>query len=123
MKTYIELKNQFVGHHRFVNVKEAFPSADSIHHLENWHRHVFKVTTSIEVLNEDRELEFFIVQSQIQNYLNKTFHNKKFELSCEAIARMILTQIISEYGQARFIRVKVSEDGENAGIVEQGGVV
>ena len=58
-KTYITVRTEFEGFHRYPNAGEI----DSrIKFLENEHRHIFKVEVTASVTHNDRELEFFLVK-------------------------------------------------------------
>ena len=108
-KTFIKVKSQFVGFHRYVN------APDEVAFLRNPHRHIFHVTARIEVFHDDRELEFFLVKKEIGKFIDGyTFANKQNLGSCEMMAQSFVRQIRSLYGLNREICVEVSEDGENS---------
>jgi len=108
---YIKVSTAFIGYHRW---KEA---PKEVSFLANWHRHLFKVYCTIEV-TQGREVEFFIAQRKIKNYIDECFNEKQFELSCEEIAENVVQFLKDCLGVSRKYIVEISEDGENAGIVE-----
>lgn len=110
IQTHILVKNQFIDFHRWESAPEE------VDFLRNLHRHVFKVETTIEVRQNDRDIEFFILQKQIDNLI-KTFVIPMPETkSCEMMAEVIVRQLAAVYPK-RLIQALVSEDGENAAIV------
>ncbi len=112
IKKYIEVNTQFTACHRW---KDA-PA--EVHFLNNFHRHLFKLAIEIRVTESDRELEFFMILKRLNNFLDDTFKDKYLDLSCESMGEVILNEfLIKQYG-SRFYSVKVSEDGENAGIIQ-----
>lgn len=110
--TYIKVRTQFEGFHRYPGASEI----DSrIAFLEDVHRHMFKVEVKISVDHLDRELEFFLVKWEIENFIKSGDMDYK---SCEMIATDILEGcLLPKYGD-RYYEVVVSEDGESDGIVE-----
>lgn len=113
IKTYIKVRTQFEGFHHYPNAGSIDPR---IAFLENEHRHMFKVSVKISVDHTDRELEFFLVQWGLRDFLKDSNMNHK---SCEMIAVDILEQhLIPKYGRFRSYEIVVSEDGESDGIVE-----
>ena len=113
INTYIKVRTQFAGFHYYPNAGQIDPR---IKFLENEHRHIFKVEVTASVTHDDRELEFFLVQWALQDFIKDTNMNHK---SCEMIAKDILmNHLIPLYGEDRYYKIVVSEDGENDGIVE-----
>jgi hypothetical protein len=110
-KNYIKIRTEFEGFHRYPNAGNI----DSrIKFLENEHRHLFKVSAKISVTHLDRELEFFLVKWDLQEFIKQGNQNHK---SCEMIATEILHHLQTKYGE-RCYEIVVSEDGESDGIVE-----
>ena len=110
--TFIKVRTEFEGYH-------FYPGAGDIDYrikfLENEHRHMFKVEVKISVTHLDRELEFFLVKWDLQDFIKSGKMNHK---SCEMIATDILEQhLLPKYGE-RYYEIVVSEDGESDGIVE-----
>jgi len=117
LNTYIRVKTEFEGWHCYPNAG----SIDSrIKFLENEHRHIFKICAKISATHLDRELEFFLVKWKIDEFIKSGDRNHQ---SCEMIANDILAHLSREYGHDRYYEITVSEDDENAGIVEYDGRV
>ena len=113
IKTYIRVRTEFEGFHYYPGAGTIDPR---IKFLEHPHRHMFKVEVKISVDHLDRELEFFLVKWNLQNYLKESNMDHK---SCEMIATDILEQhLLPKYGEARYYEIVVSEDGESDGIIE-----
>lgn len=110
IKTYIVVRNELEGFHFYPGAGEIDPR---IKFLENEHRHMFKITSKIEVFHDNRELEFFLVKWKIKEYLSSGNFN---HMSCEMIAQDLFRFLLFTYGD-REIEVTVSEDGESDGVV------
>lgn len=108
--TYIQVKTQFIGFHRWLEAPEETSF------LQSLHRHLFIVRVKIEVKHSDREIEFFELQNWLKYWIPK-FIDLKDCGSCEVIAEKLLKKLEEKYPK-RFIEVNVSEDDENAGIVD-----
>jgi hypothetical protein len=75
------------------------------------HRHIFHFKVSIEVFQDDRDIEFI----QFKRWLEKCYSDGTLELnhkSCEMISRDLNTTITARYPGRKTI-IEVSEDGEN----------
>jgi hypothetical protein len=75
------------------------------------HRHIFHFKVSIEVFQDDRDIEFI----QFKRWLEKCYNDGILELnhkSCEMIARELNDTIKARY-PGRRTEIEVSEDGEN----------
>ena len=110
-KTSITVRTEFEGFHYYPSAGQSDPR---IKFLENEHRHMFKVTTTIEVFRDARELEFFLVKWDLNEFIKGGNMNHK---SCEMMAREILEHLKTKWGSHRGISVTVSEDGESDGTV------
>jgi hypothetical protein len=79
--------------------------------LAHPHRHIFHFRVAIEVLHNDRDIEFI----QFKRWLESLYNQSILELdykSCEMIADDLYNQIAVRYPN-RKITINVSEDGEN----------
>ncbi len=101
------------GYHRY-------PSAPpEVGFLQHPHRHMFHIEAHIEVYDNDRELEFFIVQKFLKIHTMNFLIDHRIEpnnsFSCEDLAEYLVDQIGREYCKEvkRNISVSVFEDGEN----------
>jgi hypothetical protein len=79
------------------------------------HRHVFHCRARIEVLHDDRELEFILVKRCLEQEV-KTWGFDLGSQSCEQMALLVLEFIMKKYGLRRS-SVSVHEDGENGAVV------
>lgn len=81
--------------------------------LRSNHRHMFHFTVRVEMTHDDRDIEFFMMKRKMLSWYGAfTAFGPQ---SCEMIARDLAGRIVAEYGE-RNLQIKVSEDGENAGI-------
>lgn len=109
MHRFIFVKTSFEGMHQYLDA----PS--SVSFLRSMHRHLFGVCLMLEVFHDDRELEFFIVKRELDNYIANCLATAN--LSCETFAVRILEHARALYGKNRVCRVSVDEDGENGAVV------
>ena len=106
---YIEVKNQ-------IELTHCWPEAPvEVVYLRCLHRHVFTVYSTIEVFQDDRELEFIQVQHHLKYFLEN--YNFQPRVSCEQIAMIVAQHILDTYG-SRNVRVSVFEDDENGATVK-----
>jgi hypothetical protein len=108
--TSIIVKANFSGYHYWAEAPEE------VSFLRNEHRHIFYVELKIEVLGDNRELEFFIVKRQLVGFLN-AYKEKTFTESCEMIGGYLKNCFEKIYPD-RKISVSVLEDNENGSICE-----
>ena len=111
----IIVKNRFEGYHLWRD------APDEVAFLREGHRHIFFVETRVEVSEDDRELEFFMVQHRINQILAEemptTPDKAEWGLSCEMMAKRILNRLREMYPK-RPMGCIVSEDDENGAWVE-----
>lgn len=94
--------SQFEGWH-------AWPDATEYRaYLASSHRHLFKVLVEIEVLHDDREIEFHDLLDFVRSILPGPDLGAR---SCEMMAKSIGQAILFQY-PGRDLVVSVSEDGE-----------
>lgn len=106
--TWIVVRTRVEGFHYWADAPEE------VAFLRNNHRHEFHVAVHIEVRHDDRELEFFLCQRWLKTVMPPGEFGGQ---SCEMLAKRLLIRLQEKYG-ARCYKVEVSEDGENASIVE-----
>ena len=106
--TRITVRNQFIAYHRWID------APDHCAFLRNWHRHVFQVKFSVQVGHDNRAVEFFDLQRDVQEVLDGLFVNKHLEFSCEQMAEMVITDLKDEHD---VLECTVGEDGENEATV------
>jgi len=106
MKTTIWITTIFEAFHRWKDAPEE------VYFLRAYHRHIFEVEIGVAVRHDDRDIEFLQFKDEVNEYIKKHFERKRFELSCEMIAKRLFNEFTAEY-------VKVSEDGENGATIER----
>ena len=121
---FIVVRTQVEGIHQY----DEAPSEVSF--LGYPHRHQFHVEVEMEVLHDNRELEFIMVKDfidlRLQELMNPASHTlpslptgslwvafNNHTFSCEMLARAIQYLCKQMYGRDRKVHVKVFEDGEN----------
>jgi len=94
----------------------CYPAAKDlkgVEFLQHPHRHMFHFEIELEVLHDDREVEFILFKRELENLYSAGILELDHK-SCEMLARDIVDYIKLEYPN-RDIIVSVSEDGENGG--------
>lgn len=108
-----------------------FPEAATIPELcagDEWdvsflahpHRHEFGFFVESEVFHDDRDLELIQVKRSVEKYLD-SLPRDLGRMSCEQFAKNIITHMVSVWGEGRFWRVSVDEDGFVGATVELDG--
>jgi hypothetical protein len=108
MKKSIWITTSFVGFHQFPLAPPA------VAFLRNLHRHRFGVRVYFQVTDNERQLEFFLCQAEVNQVLSKELLpqmevNK--QMSCEAMAEVIFKALQVRKYPVQL--VSVDEDGEN----------
>jgi hypothetical protein len=102
----------------------CWPNApEKIAFLRNLHRHIFDVAVSVETMQSDREVEFFLLKDDLYEFLDdlppyKDHHRLKdlMSASCEMLASSIRDYLLMRGYAVR--SVLVGEDGENSAEVQ-----
>ena len=84
--------------------------------LANPHRHIFHFRVWIDVVHNDRDIEFI----QFKRWLENLYRSGTLQLdykSCEMMADDLYIQIASRYPN-RAVWIEVSEDGENGALIK-----
>lgn len=115
VKTEIKVKFSVPGYH-------CWPSApEAVAFLRASHRHDFFYTVTLEVYHHDREVEFFLLQTELRTrvlggYPMGAAGALDFgSSSCEQLAQEIVAYIMEHY-PGRDGSVEVSEDETNSSI-------
>lgn len=117
-RTSIFINTSFEAVHTYKDAPEV------VKYLRYPHRHIFEVSLDIEVFHDDREIEFIILKSDINRFLQLKYGSKDIGgKSCEMIAKEIVEHVCksvtdTDEMKPRAITCIVSEDGENGAIVE-----
>ena len=80
------------------------------------HRHIFHFRVWIDVVHNDRDIEFI----QFKRWLQKLYQDGTIQLdyrSCEMMADDLYQQIAARYPD-RAVWIEVSEDGENGALIK-----
>lgn len=91
--------------------------------LKDSHRHLFEIKLEVGVSEDDRQVEFFLLQNQLKEFFESNYPVKNglgFEFgsrSCEMIGKEIFKAFI-EKGY-KVLSVSVFEDGENGAIIRE----
>ena len=84
--------------------------------LASPHRHIFHFQVWIEVVHNDRDIEFI----QFKRWLENLYRDDTLQLdhkSCEMISDDLYLQIAQKYPD-RGVWIEVSEDGENGALIK-----
>jgi hypothetical protein len=84
--------------------------------LGNAHRHIFHFRVWIDVLHNDRDIEFIQFNRWLENLYKKEILQLDF-MSCEMMADDLYSQIAAKY-PGRSIWIEVAEDGENGALIK-----
>ena len=112
MKKSIIVTTEKVAFHKYDDAPEE------VKFLRNLHRHKFYIKLGIEVFHNDRELEFFIVQNKLNNFLKDKDIINSCEMLGEEIHKWAKETFKVAYPRKREIFVEVFEDNENGARVE-----
>lgn len=114
----IEVVTTFEGIH-------CWPDApDQVAFLRYPHRHLFKVSLTLQVSSDDRELEFFIIKHGLDAYIRSSFQcyhptmPNLFQLgpmSCEMLAKEFVSWAKHSL-KVSYAACKVQEDEENSAL-------
>lgn len=108
----IKVVTSFRGFHCW---PDAVPEVEFLKHK---HRHVFNIEARIQVTENDRELEYFMVQNFIDAIINEAvLGTDQSASSCETMAEIVLDYLEAKY-PSRKISVEINEDGENGSIID-----
>ena len=118
MNKSIIVTNNFRGYHKYDDAPAE------VGFLKSMHRHNFNVKTKIEVVHNDRDIEFYQLQYRIETFVNARYRNRYGDYidgiyigSCESLAEDILKHLHALYPNRR-VCIEVWEDNENGAIVE-----
>lgn len=107
-KRWIWVTFQKAGFHRYPDA-ETNPLLSDVSYLGREHRHLFKFKVQIEVVHNDRDLEFH----QVLNYCESLLEGKLNidYKSVEMLVDDLYIQLAQKYPNRR-MKIEVSEDGE-----------
>ena len=106
IETYIEVPFSFYFKHCYKH------APDQVKFLREEHPHDFDCLVTIEVLHNDRELEFYIVREFLNSKIVSIKRRTAKKASCEMISDVIFSILQKEYGRDRKIMIRVKEDNK-----------
>lgn len=108
-----EIIHQFEGSDK--NPQFATGGDDDVSFLANLHRHTVHFFVRVNVLNADREIEFFQLKRFCQSVFPGDTHNVG-TFSMEQLAEKLLGELIQRHPNREW-EVRVLEDNENGAVV------
>lgn len=107
MKIQVITNIDIEGFHRWAD------APDKVDFLRFRHRHLFNIKCYFNVENPDRELEIFMLEWKLKDYINNKWGSPaEFDgMSCE----MIATDILNNFNACE--KVQVLEDNKGGGVV------
>ena len=89
--------------------------------LANPHRHLFKFRVEVQVFHDDREIEFILFKRELEKLYGDGILELDYK-SCEMIADE-LAKYMKDHYPGRFMKIEVSEDGENGAVGYYEGLI
>ena len=120
LEKLISITTYFRATHNWPEASEF--AGEQVQFLENEHRHTFHVEAELSVNHNDRDVEFFVFQNQVDSVIRDLYTKGPLDFlyrierrSCEQIACEIIDKLRETYEYTtNTISVKVSEDKEVA---------
>ena len=106
MNTTVKTYNEIIGYHYWEN------APDEVSFLRSNHRHRFVIRCQFEVAHDDRQVEIFMKEREIEAFLVSKY-GKEMQLggmSCEMLAK----QLVNNFG---CVCCEVLEDDKGGAIV------
>ena len=121
MKKFIKVSFQKEGIHKWPDAKDI----KGVEFLQYPHRHIFHFYVTLEVMHDNREVEFILFKRELEGLYTDSMATKvdaegtlQLEYqSCEMMAESLINYI-EEYYPDRAAQVEVYEDNENGAIVQ-----
>ena len=112
MKKFIKVSFQKEGIHKWPDAKDI----KGVEFLQYPHRHIFHFYVTMEVLHDNREVEFILFKRELEKQYEVGTLQLDYQ-SCEMMAESLINYI-EEYYPDRATQVEVYEDNENGAIVQ-----
>lgn len=112
-KIYVTFQKE--GIHQYPAAMER-PELVDVNFLGHPHRHIFHFRVTLEVVHNDRDVEFILFKRELEKLYSHGALQLNYK-SCEMIAEDLIDYISLHY-PGRSITVEVSEDGENGAILD-----
>ena len=87
------------------------PKLAEVSFLGHPHRHMFHFRIELEVMHDDRDVEFILFKRELEALYTSGTMELDYK-SCEMMARELAVYVRAKYPR-RDIAIEVSEDGEN----------
>ena len=121
MKKFIKISFQKEGIHKWPDAKDI----KGVEFLQYPHRHIFHFYVTLEVMHDNREVEFILFKRELEGLYTDRMATKvdaegTLQLdyqSCEMMAESLINYIEAVYPD-RATQVEVYEDNENGAIVQ-----
>jgi hypothetical protein len=112
MKKFIKISFQKEGIHKWPDAKDI----KGVEFLQYPHRHIFHFYVTLEVMHDNREVEFILFKRELEGLYTEGTLQLDYQ-SCEMMAESLINYI-EEYYPDRATQVEVYEDNENGAIVQ-----
>jgi|TARA_B110000263_G_C15091163_1_gene410876 hypothetical protein len=112
MKKFIKVSFQKEGIHKWPDAKDV----PGVEFLQYPHRHIFHFYVTLEVMHDNREVEFILFKRELEKQYDVGTLQLDYQ-SCEMMAESLINYI-EEYYPGRATQVEVYEDNENGAIVQ-----
>jgi len=112
MKKFIKVSFQKEGIHKYPGAKDL----PGVEFLQYPHRHIFHFYVTLEVMHDNREVEFILFKRELEEQYATGILELDYQ-SCEMMAESLINYIEVHYPN-RAIQVEVYEDNENGAIVQ-----
>lgn len=109
-KDFIWVTFQKEGIHKYPAALED-PKLADVSFLGHPHRHMFHFRVELEVMHDDRDVEFILFKRELEALYDEGTMQLDYK-SCEMMARELAKYVIENYPD-RDVAIEVSEDGEN----------
>ena len=109
-KDFIWVTFQKEGIHKYPAALED-PKLADVSFLGHPHRHMFHFRVELEVMHDDRDVEFILFKRELEALYDEGTMLLDYK-SCEMMARELAKYVIENYPD-RDVAIEVSEDGEN----------
>ena len=106
-KDFIWVTLQKEGIHKYPAAKDI----PGVEFLASPHRHIFHFRVELEVMHDDRDVEFILFKRELESLYDTGIMQLDYK-SCEMMARELAGYVRKNYPD-RDIAIEVSEDGEN----------
>ena len=103
------------GIHRWPDA-EHMPGMEFLAHP---HRHMFHIRVELQVFHDDREVEFILFKRELEQQYEAGILQLDYK-SCEMMSDELAAYIRQHY-PGRFMKIEVSEDGENGAVCYYSG--